>query len=147
GPGQVLDVVLDRRLEAGDLLPGAIDLELDRYRALRVVAEPVEGGLDVAGGRRAERQVQRPGAQGRAQKALLDHRASHGRSPIVERCENLSPWTRVALAGVVPLAHTINSRASRQYWSLDAIFPPWPVRPQSGNRPSRPNPLPISTDT
>ena len=73
GPRQDFDVVLDRRLEVGDLLPRPVDLELDGDRPLGVVAELAERRPDVARGVRAEGQVQGPGAQRRPQDRFLDH--------------------------------------------------------------------------
>jgi len=73
GAGQHLDVVADRRLEAGDLVTRPVDVELGRDAALDDVAAPVEGRPDVAGGQGAERQVQSTGAQSRGHHPLLDH--------------------------------------------------------------------------
>jgi hypothetical protein len=70
---QSLDVLLDRRLQAVDLLACPVNIKLGIDCGLRVLAYLVEGCLHITRCRGAEQQEQCPSAQSRPDHPFLHH--------------------------------------------------------------------------
>lgn len=78
GSSEVFDIGPNRRFQIGQFLTSPIDLEMDRYRFPRSVADFMKGRFHVARRSGSEDQAQRQGAKPDPHQSFLQHFARHG---------------------------------------------------------------------